>query len=100
MREASGGARPTRFAMNRLPVALGLLLLAAPLPAAAPAGDFEDHADVGKPARAGAAAYDPDRRSYLVSGGGKNMWGREDAFHFAWKRLSGDVALAADVRWV
>jgi Tol biopolymer transport system component len=34
-----------------------------------------------------------------VSGGGKNMWAREDAFHFVWRRMSGDVSLSADVRW-
>src|SRR4029077_8438043 len=38
-------------------------------------------------------------KSYFVTGGGKNMWGQEDAFHFVWKRMSGDVALTASIRW-
>src|SRR5260370_1120283 len=83
----------------RLCVASPPFFLPTPLPAADRVGDCAAHADVGKPARAGSVAYDAGTRTYLVTGGGKNMWGREDAFHFVWKRMSGDVALAADVRW-
>ena len=28
------------------------------------------------------------------------MWGTVDAFHYAWKRVSGDFAISADVRFV
>jgi dipeptidyl aminopeptidase/acylaminoacyl peptidase len=35
-----------------------------------------------------------------VTGGGENMWFTKDAFHFVWKRVSGDVALAADLQWI
>src|SRR5262249_50079456 len=38
-------------------------------------------------------------KSYLISGGGKNMWGPEDAFHFVCKRMSGDIALTASIHW-
>jgi TolB protein len=37
---------------------------------------------------------------YKLTGGGANVWGAVDAFHFAWKRISGDVAITADVRFV
>jgi hypothetical protein len=63
-------------------------------------GLFENHGDVGAVQIAGSVEYDPARESYLVTGGGENMWSGTDAFHFAWKRVSGDVALAADVRWI
>jgi TolB protein len=76
-----------------------VLAPSAPLGAASPVGVFDDHGDVGKPSHAGSVAYDADKRTYLITGGGANMWGRADAFHFAWKRLSGDVVLTADVRW-
>src|SRR5262249_1412797 len=33
-------------------------------------------------------------------GGGHNMWARADAFHFVWKRMSGDLSLTAEVRWL
>src|ERR671936_251924 len=80
-------------------IGLVVLLCGSPLRADSPLGLFENQTDVGKPAHAGAVEYDPERKTYLVAGGGKNMWGPEDAFHFVWKRLSGDVALTASIRW-
>src|SRR5262249_450285 len=35
-----------------------------------------------------------------VAGSGANMWSTRDAFHYVWKRSTGDVALAADVSFV
>jgi hypothetical protein len=48
--------------------------------------------------RSHAGAIEPDdaRRAYTVAGGGANMWSTNDAFHFVWKKVSGDVSLAAD----
>jgi TolB protein len=60
-------------------------------------GAFEDHSDVGDVPKPGAATYDSKRHEYGVTGGGANMWGAADAFHFVWKRLSGDVTLTASV---
>ena len=60
-------------------------------------GDFHGHADLGAPKHAGAAEFIPATRSYRVTGGGKNMWFTNDAFHFVWKKVSGDVTLAADI---
>ena len=74
-----------------------LLLAGASEAGAGTLGSFEDHADVGAPKRAGAAEFDAARRSYKVSGGGKNMWFANDALHFVWKKVSGDVTLAADI---
>ena len=64
---------------------------------AAPLGAFADHLDVGVPKRSGAAEFDAAQRSFKVSGGGKNMWFANDALHFVWKKVSGDVTLAADI---
>jgi TolB protein len=66
----------------------------------APLGLFEGHGDVGAVGVPGSVAYDAGSQSYLVTGGGENMWFAEDALHFVWKRMSGDVALAADIRWI
>ena len=63
-------------------------------------GLFEDHGDVGDVRKAGSLEYDPARETYLVAGGGENMWFTNDAFHFVWKKVSGDVSLAADIRWI
>src|SRR6266850_1726476 len=62
---------------------------------AADLGIFENETEVGKLARAGSATFDKSSSAYLVSGGGENMWFTNDAFHFVWKRVSGDFGLSA-----
>ncbi len=75
---------------------LGLFALSFEIDAAA-LGDFDGHVDVGNPKRAGSAEFDAIQRGYKVAGGGKNMWFTNDAFHFVWKKISGDLTLAADI---
>jgi TolB protein len=60
-------------------------------------GLFEDHADVGAVLHPGSLKYDPTTRTYVVGGSGENMWLMTDAFHFVWKKASGDVSLTADI---
>jgi TolB protein len=60
-------------------------------------GAFEDHSDVGVTPKSGSASYDSKSREYSVTGGGANIWGTADAFHFVWKRVTGDVTLTARV---
>ncbi len=66
----------------------------------APIGLFEDHADVGTVLHPGSVEYDPATGSYAISGSGANMWFATDAFHFVWKKVSGDVSLTADATFV
>lgn len=61
---------------------------------------FTAHTDIGGPRNAGSAEYDAAQRTYTVAGGGANMWFTNDAFHFVWKKVSGDVTLAADVAFI
>jgi hypothetical protein len=58
---------------------------------------FEGHGEVGKPSRVGSVAFDPATQTYVVTGGGANMWSTNDDFHFVWKRLSADISVAADI---
>jgi TolB protein len=44
--------------------------------------------------------YDAGTGEYRVTGGGANIWATVDAFHFAWKRISGDVTVTADVKFI
>ena len=60
-------------------------------------GIFENHSEIGAPLQQGSVEYNPERRTYTVAGGGENMWFTNDAFHFVWKKVSGDVTLAADI---
>jgi Tol biopolymer transport system component len=63
-------------------------------------GLFEAHADVGAVGEPGSVDFDKTRNAYVVSGGGANMWSGVDAFHFTWKKITGDVTFAADIRWI
>jgi TolB protein len=63
-------------------------------------GPFEDHADVGTVLHPGTATYDPAAKTFALSGSGENMWLSADAFHFVWKKVSGDAALNADIAFV
>jgi Tol biopolymer transport system component len=68
--------------------------------AAAPAGIFDSHSDVGTVLHPGSLEYDAAKRSYTIAGSGENMWLGSDAFQFAWKKASGDVTLTADISFL
>ncbi len=63
-------------------------------------GQFDKHADIGNPLKAGSLQYDAAKKEYRVAGGGVNMWFVRDEFHFVSKKMSGDFSLTADVRWL
>ena len=63
-------------------------------------GIFEGREDVGTVLHAGWVNYDSAKRTYTISGSGENMWSTNDAFQFAWKKMSGDVTLTADVSFL
>ena len=63
-------------------------------------GLFEDHRDIGSVQKPGAVEYDAAKKSYLITGGGENIWATTDGFHFIWKQMSGNLSLAADVSWI
>ena len=67
--------------------------------ASGPQGIFTGSTDVGK-TLPGATIFDAATGSYRVSGGGADLWGSEDDFHFDWVLLSGDATLTADVRFL
>jgi len=65
-----------------------------------PVGMFDGHQDVGTVLHPGSAVYDAATQSYTVMGSGENMWFGMDDFQFAWKKMSGDVAISADISFV
>ena len=60
-------------------------------------GSFHGHGDIGTNPKPGSATFDAAAGHYRITGGGANIWGTEDAFHFVWSRVSGDVTLSADI---
>jgi hypothetical protein len=79
--------------------AVALLAMTA-MAAAAPLGQFTDHQDIGKPRHPGSASYDARTGTYTITAGGQNMWATHDDFHYAWKKMSGDVRATVDVDFV
>lgn len=76
-----------------------LTLFAASL-AAAQIGVFESHADIGVTPKAGGAVFDAATGSYKITGGGANVWDKADTFQFLYKKVSGDVTITADVKFL
>jgi TolB protein len=63
-------------------------------------GVFTNEGSVGQTPPGCRAHYDAAKGEYTITGGGANMWAASDAFYFVWKKVSGDVALSADISWV
>ncbi len=97
---ASPPRRISLTAFGFLAAALATLPVRS-LPAAeAPLGQFTAHADIGATGRAGTAAFDAVAGTYTVGGGGTNIWGAADEFHYVWTKVDGgDVSLAADINF-
>jgi len=68
--------------------------------AAAKVGIFEGHSDVGTILHSGSLDYDASKQTYTIGGSGENIWLASDAFQFAWKKISGDVTLTADISFL
>src|SRR5206468_3488473 len=69
-------------------------------PAAGSLGLFDNHTDVGAAPHPGNLDYDSAKQNYTITACGENMWAKADALHFAWKQLSGDMALEAEVNFI
>jgi hypothetical protein len=64
-----------------------------------PVGFFEGQSDIGAALVAGNSSYDPSSKQYTIHSAGYNIWYARDEFRYLWKRVSGDVSLAADVTY-
>src|ERR1022692_3292150 len=62
-----------------------------------PIGIFEGQADIGSALVPGSASYDASTKQYTINSAGYNIWYTRDEFRYLWKKMSGDVSLAADI---
>jgi hypothetical protein len=69
------------------------------VPAGGAIGQFEAQTDVGAALAPGSASYDAASKIYTINSAGYNIWYQRDEFHYLWKKMSGDVSLAASVNW-
>jgi hypothetical protein len=47
----------------------------------------------------GSASYDAATKQYTIKSAGYNIWYNRDEFRYLWKKMSGDVSLAADISY-
>src|SRR3954468_8968126 len=59
-------------------------------------GSFEGQSDIGSAVVPGSATYDAATKQYTINSAGYNVWYTRDEFRYLWKKMSGDVSLAAD----
>jgi hypothetical protein len=64
-----------------------------------PIGVFEGQSDVGSAVVPGSASYDAGAKQYTINSAGYNVWYTRDEFRYLWKKMSGDVSLAADIAY-
>jgi hypothetical protein len=62
-----------------------------------PIGVFEGQSDIGGAVVPGSASFDAATKQYTIGSAGYNIWYSRDEFRYLWKKMSGDVSLAADV---
>lgn len=64
-----------------------------------PIGIFQGQSDVGAALVPGSSSYNPATRQYTIISAGYNVWYTRDEFRFVWKKMSGNISLAADVNF-
>ena len=64
-----------------------------------PLGIFEGQSDIGGPLIPGSSTYDKATEQYTLNSASYNIWYTRDELRFVWKKLSGDVSLAADISY-
>jgi hypothetical protein len=62
-----------------------------------PIGMFKGQSDIGSAVVPGNASYDAGTKQYTINSAGYNVWYRRDEFRYLWKKMSGDISLAADI---
>ena len=66
---------------------------------AVPIGIFDGQSDIGSALVPGSAGYDAATQRYTINSAGYNVWYTRDEFRYLWKKMSGDVSLAADISY-
>jgi hypothetical protein len=60
-------------------------------------GIFDGQSDIGAALVPGSSSYDAATKRYTINSAGYNIWYVRDEFRYLWKKMSGDVSLAADI---
>jgi hypothetical protein len=60
-------------------------------------GIFEGQSDIGSALIEGSSSYNPTTKKYTITSAGYNIWYVRDEFRYLWKKMSGDISLAANI---
>ncbi len=63
-------------------------------------GIFDGRNDVGECHIEGKSSFDKDSKVYGLTASGADIWSSKDAFHFVWRKVTGDSALSAAIEFV
>jgi len=63
-------------------------------------GQFAGETMVGRPGPLGKVVFNQPAGSYQLTAGGENIWGDRDEFYYVWKKVSGDLKISADIKWL
>jgi Tol biopolymer transport system component len=63
-------------------------------------GVFSNNQDVGAPKFSGNTDYNPEQQSYVLSGSGTNIWAKKDEFQFAYREITGDFIIRANMAFI
>jgi Tol biopolymer transport system component len=89
--------RLRRFLFAATISALSLSPNSAPAQSTGHLGIFEGHTDIGTVTPPGTVAYNSHTGVYTINAAGWDLWAANDGFHYAWKKLSSDLSLSADI---
>ena len=62
-----------------------------------PIGIFDGQSDIGGAPVPGSASFDATNGQYTINSAGYNIWYTRDEFRYLWKKMAGDISIAADV---
>ena len=62
-------------------------------------GIFAGQSDVGGALVPGSSRFNPATGEYSIVSAGYNVWYQRDEFRFIWQKMSGNLSLAADIRF-
>ncbi len=74
-----------------------LVVRGSTTPASSGLGTFTTAGDIGGPGVAGGSSFNSGTGTYTVTGGGNDIWGTSDQFHYLRKSLTGDHTITARV---
>jgi hypothetical protein len=62
-------------------------------------GIFRGQSDIGAALVPGSSTYNAAIKQYIITSAGYNIWYTRDEFRYLWKKMSGDISIAADINF-